>query len=152
MPIPGQYTTLRVRWPRTTNGIEIAYDEDRNVIWEETELPLTARPHLEKANLELPYSLRKVITVMNYTDAPTPASVVKGVGVDMLKGKEPVKEDSAEVAFLKAQLALMEERFAKLEGKPAVEDDDLDDMDEESGEVKRGRGRPPGSVKKLETV
>lgn len=122
MPIPGQFTTLRVRWPRTIDGVNKMTDAQGNDVWAEMELPVTARPHLEKLNRKLPIHLRKIITEMNYQIAPPAASLVKGVGVDQLNDDQ--KAAKKEIEDLKAKLAEYE-----------------NDLDPEQP-VKRGPGRP----------
>lgn len=49
---------IRVRTPQTTDGINLAYDEKKQVIYKETTLPATAKKHLESQNASLPEHLR----------------------------------------------------------------------------------------------
>lgn len=127
MAIPGNYTTIRVRWPRTTDGINVAYTKDRQIIWEETELPITAKPFIEEQNKTTPFQLRKEITVLNYTDEPLPEQIVKGAGVEMLKNAP--KDDSAEVAALKAQIAALQKAAGKKDKKAEAKEPELVNTD-----------------------
>lgn len=131
MPIPGEMTTLRIRYPKTVDGRNLAVNEEGNTIWEETELPLTAREAIETENKNLPFHLRKKIDVLHYHNAPPPEQVVKGVGVEMLKTVEPDKSESDEILKLKARIAELE--------KEAVNGTDLLGTGEGS---KKAAGRP----------
>lgn len=143
MPIPGLNKTLRVRWPKTIDGINIAVNDQGIPIMEETELPFTAKPFIEKENSRLPIHLRKKMDTLSYHDAPAPETVVKGVGVNLLK------EDSEEVKALKAKLAQYEAADKeRLEGGNNSGADLLGEGntdDETNGEVvveKKKAGRP----------
>jgi hypothetical protein len=65
---------LRVLTPRTTDGVNLLYDENLQVKYKESHFELTARAALEKENLTLPRQLRHIIKVM---DGPEDMRVVE---------------------------------------------------------------------------
>ena len=52
---------LRVLTPRTTDGMNIKYDENLQVMYKESHFELSARASLEKENLTRPSQLRHII-------------------------------------------------------------------------------------------
>jgi len=52
---------LRVLTPRTTDGMNIKYDENLQVVYKESHFELSARASLEKENLTRPNQLRHII-------------------------------------------------------------------------------------------
>ena len=52
---------LRVLTPRTTDGMNIKYDENLQVMYKESHFELSARASLEKENLTRPNQLRHII-------------------------------------------------------------------------------------------
>lgn len=60
--LKGNY--LRVLTPRTTNGTNIMMDENRQQMFKEAHLPLTAKRALETQNRALPDHLKKIIEVV----------------------------------------------------------------------------------------
>lgn len=55
---------LRVTSPQTIDGSRPKYDEDGRIMTKETELPLSAKKHMEKQNKNLPDHLKKKIEVI----------------------------------------------------------------------------------------
>jgi len=104
---------LRVRTPRTSDGVTLVYDDDMKVVYDETELPLTALRHLERRNTKLAKMHKLIITIIDENATPDQARIsklVKGVGVTALTKDE--------------QKAILKEKLAKLEDdgekKPAA--------------------------------
>ena len=52
---------IKVRTPQTTDGVNIAYDENDRPVYKETVLPASARKHFESLNANLPTQLRHKI-------------------------------------------------------------------------------------------
>src|SRR4029077_4906802 len=95
---------LRVRTPRTSDGTTLVYDDNGQVLYDETELPLTALKHLERRNLKLPKMLKLLITVIDEKANPDQAAIsklVKGVGVTTLTKEQ-------QTALLKKKLPELE--------------------------------------------
>lgn len=49
---------LLIRTPQTTNGIDLAYDEDRQPIFKETLVPIEGKKMFESLNNSMPEQLR----------------------------------------------------------------------------------------------
>lgn len=62
-PVTSKPQYLEVKTPKTTDGITLAYDANRQPIFKTTNLPLGARKRLEQKNTRLPTHLRHIITV-----------------------------------------------------------------------------------------
>lgn len=56
-----QHGKIKIRTPQTTDGVNIAYDEDGKALYRETTLPASARKHFESLNANLPAHLRHKI-------------------------------------------------------------------------------------------
>lgn len=75
---------LRVTSPLTIDGTRPRYDEQGRMMYKETELPLSAKKHLERQNNDLPDHLKKKIEVIKpgedgITTSGTPAAEDKGI-------------------------------------------------------------------------
>lgn len=106
---------LRVRVPRTSDGITLVYDDQGKILYDETELPMTALRHLERRNTKLAKMHKAIITVIDEQAQPDQAAVsklVKGVGAVALT-KEQQKQ------ALKDKLAKLEEGEENKETKKA---------------------------------
>lgn len=55
---------LRVTSPMTIDGTHPKYDEQGRIMYKETELPLTAKKHIDRQNSRLPDHLKKKIEVI----------------------------------------------------------------------------------------
>lgn len=60
---------LRVITPLTIDGVRPRYDQQGRVMTKETELPLSAKKHLERQNQNLPDYLKKKIEVIKADQA-----------------------------------------------------------------------------------
>jgi hypothetical protein len=56
---------LKVETPVTSDGINLAYDNQQRPLFKTTFLPLTARKELERNAAKLPKHLKPTITVMS---------------------------------------------------------------------------------------
>lgn len=52
---------LRILEPRTTNGVNLKYDDNGNIMYTEQHAPLSARKDFESRNAQLPKHLRLII-------------------------------------------------------------------------------------------
>ena len=86
---------LRVTSPLTIDGTRPKYDEQGRMMYKETELPLTAKKHLDRQNINLPNHLKKKIEVVG---PDMPAAVQSGAQEKQNKetapGTEGVKKPS----------------------------------------------------------
>lgn len=77
---------LRVEIPQTTNGINLRYDSERNVVHKTIFLPLSAERYIRNKSSRLPKHLQYNITKV-MQGAPAPAAPASGE-----KGNAPKKE------------------------------------------------------------
>lgn len=77
LPIQGK-KFLKVETPITIDGINLKYDQNNQVQYKETFLPITAKKEIERNAARLPKQLQPKITVMSGdTDTPEPAATGK---------------------------------------------------------------------------
>jgi len=70
---------ITIRTPQTTDGTNLAYDENEKVIYKETEVPASARKHFESLNASLPEHLRhKIIEKKTEKAEKEPAAPATG--------------------------------------------------------------------------
>jgi hypothetical protein len=89
---------LRVKSPITIDGLTLAYDAFQRPRYNITHLPITAKPHLEKANKKLPQHLKKIIEVIDPIETNVPSVGPKPPKIPSFP-PAPKKEPAEEYAF-----------------------------------------------------
>jgi hypothetical protein len=77
MPLLFQQRHLRVETPQTTDGKNLAYNDDSTVIIKTSVAPVTARRALEALNAKLPTHLRSKITEVAAIAEPPSSKPIK---------------------------------------------------------------------------
>ncbi|MBK7885126.1 MAG: hypothetical protein IPJ81_16075 [Chitinophagaceae bacterium] len=93
---------LQVRTPQTTNGRNLLYDDNKNVIYSTSIVELASKKDFESLNAKLPKDLKHELTVIEVdTDSKkiTISETAKQVDDAAIKAKED------EIAALKQKLA-----------------------------------------------
>lgn len=71
---------LRVTSPLTIDGVRPKYDQRGQMMYKETELPLTAKKYMDEQNRKLPDHLKKKIEVIKADQVPGDPSGTKEAG------------------------------------------------------------------------
>jgi hypothetical protein len=108
----GQY--LRILTPQTTDGINLKYDQDNEVVLKETHLPMTARKSIEKRNAIRPKHLQHIIEEVG-EPAPkakvrpsAPVAEAESVAVVNEEVRKPAKTESKKKGKTKAPASAAE--------------------------------------------
>lgn len=101
---------LRVLTPRTIDGMNVKYDDQRQVMFKETHLPVTARKYLLEENMSLPEHLHHKIEEVAFEVAPA-----------QTKKAPTMAELQAQFDILQKRMAEMSKQNAPMDtGKKAV--------------------------------
>ena len=96
---------LKVKTPQTTDGKNLAYDENKQVIYTESIVELNAKKEFESLNARLPIHLRNEFEEIDEEEADK-AIADKAVQLEAVKAEadKAIADKDAEIAKLKEQL------------------------------------------------
>jgi hypothetical protein len=61
---------IRIKTPRTVDGLNLLYDEKGQISYRIMEMPMSAKKHIERENATLPRQLQQIIEVIDEDAKP----------------------------------------------------------------------------------